>query len=258
MRGDNRGVSDMIAFVIMFSLIITSVGLTYTFGYSALTDYQEGEQKRNAERAFVALSENLGDIEDSQVNGRSGELRLSGGSISVEEGTDITVTGNQTGADNWSRSFDDVGSLTYEFEGTRVEYESGAVFRQDDGNRRVMLSTPEIQCSDTHATVSVVKLRSDGSTFTSDGTVQVKGELQRSYLRYPMNRTGADDPSVSHVDVRIDSTKTEAWADYFEDTDWRQVSASGDSVTYRCGRDDGNEEMDLYVRQTLVRIEFIG
>jgi hypothetical protein len=252
MRETERGVSDMIAFVIIFSLIITSVGITYTFGFSTLSDYQEEEQKRNGERAFIALSHNLGDIEGDQVPGRSGELRLSGGTISVEEDTTINVS---TG--DWSRSFRTTGALTYRYEGTSIEYENGAVFRGDGDGSRVMLSEPDMQCSDSHAAVSVVTLRHDGGAFSSDGTVQVIGELQSRYLWYPENRTGGNDvTSVDHVNVTIESNGTDGWESYFRDEDgWTHVSSSDNEITFQCGAGSGN--IDLYVRQSLIQIEFI-
>ncbi|NHN49586.1 hypothetical protein G9464_18615 [Halostella sp. JP-L12] len=255
MRGTDRAVSDMIAFVLVFSLIITSVGITYTYGLSTLTGYQEDEQKRNAERAFVALSDNLGDIEDRQVQGRSGELRLSGGTISVQEDTQFNVS-----SPNWNQSFDRVGALTYEYEGTRIEYESGAVFRRDGDNRRAMLSEPEIQCSDSHAVVSIVSLSTPEETaYSSDGTAQVVAELDKRYLRYPLNRsttTSSDTASVDYVNVTIDSSKTEAWGDYFEDEGWTHEETDGNRVTYQCAPDSG--QIDLYVRQTEIHIRFIG
>lgn len=249
-----RGVSDMIAFVIIFSLIITSVGITYTFGFSTLSDYQAEEQKRNGERAFIALSHNLGDIEGGQVQGRSGELRLSGGTISVQDDTTFNVS---TG--DWNRSFGTAGALTYQYEGTSIQYENGAVFRRDGDGSRVMLSEPEMQCSDSHAVISVVTLTHDGGALSSDGTVQVIGELQSRYLWYPENRTGSNDvATVDHVNVTVESSGTHGWESYFEDEDgWNHVSSSDDEITYRCGT-MGGDDIDLYVRQTLVKIEFIS
>lgn len=255
---ENRAVSDMIAFVIVFSLIITSVGITYTYGLSTLTDYQEDEQKRNAERAFVTLSDNLGDIEDRQVQGRSGELRLSGGTISVQEDTRFNVS-----APNWNRSFGAVGALTYEYEDTRIEYESGAVFRRDGDSRRAMLSDPEMQCSGSHAVVSIVTLSAPEETaYSSDGTAQVIAELDRRYMRYPINRTTtttSDTAAVDYVNVTVNSSKTAGWGDYFEDEGWDdQNNTDGDKVTFRCGTEDGNKDIDLYVRQTVIEVRFIG
>ncbi len=251
MRESDRAVSDMIAFVIVFSLIITSVGITYTYGYSTLTDYQEDEQKRNAERAFVALSNNIGDMEGRHIEGRSGELRLAGGTISVEKDTEITVE-----APSWSMPTRTAGALTYEFEDTRIEYENGAVFRRDGDNRRVMLSEPEYQCTDSHATVSVLTLDAPNSAgLSSDGTVQVIGKLEKRYLHYPQNRTGTNSTSVDNVRVTVDSSSTEAWEEYFNENGW-DVSASGSSITAKCEPSSG--QIDLYVRETRIDITFIN
>ncbi|WP_135819976.1 DUF7289 family protein [Halostella litorea] len=258
MRGTDRGVSDMIAFVIVFSLIITSVGITYTFGYSTLTDYQENEQKRNAERAFVALSDNIGDIESTHVEARSGELRLSGGTLSVENETDVTVhspTWNLSNGSKNSLTNRSVGSFVYEYEGTQISYENGAVFRQDGDGRAIMLSEPEYRCGESYAMVSVVEVQTSGGALSADGTAQIRAESGKSSgLRYPENRTGTkNNATVENVSVTVESDKPEAWSDYFED-DW-DVSGTGNERTFTCEPDSG-DTIDVYVRVTIINIDY--
>ncbi|WP_121822819.1 DUF7289 family protein [Halostella salina] len=257
MRGTDRGVSDMIAFVIIFSLIITSVGITYTFGYSNLTDYQEYEQQRNAERAFVALSNNVGEIEDTHVEARASELRLAGGTLSVSDDTRVAVSTPKRQVMG-SRG---VGQLTYEYEGTTVAYENGAVFRNGGGSRHIMLSEPRYQCGDSHAMVSVVELlNAENGSLSSDGTAQVLAELDKSSLRYPVNRTGENTTEVDYVDVTVESEKAEAWSDYFGDDSngWEIVDSNGDEIEVRCGEDGDGDSIDLYVRQTRIDVEYFA
>jgi len=257
MRVTDRGVSDMVAFILVFSLIITSVGITYTYGYTTLTDYQENEQTRNAERAFVVLSDNIGEIESSHVEARTGELRLAGGTLSVENGTSIAVNATTgTGPDPYEvMDPRTIGSLTYDYEGTTIEYENGAVFRQDGDGRYIMLTEPRYQCGESYAVVSVVELIpvTDGS-LSSEGTVQIRSELNTARLRYPVNRTGGNNTAVDNVTVTVDSDKDEAWKEYFEDTGWEEGATTADGTEYTCEASTG--DIDLYVRQTRINVEY--
>jgi len=259
MRGTDRGVSDMIAFVIVFSLIITSVGITYTFGYTTLSDYQEGEQKRNAERAFVALSNSVGEIESGRIEARAGELRLAGGTVSVENDTVLTVSSPGWNLSNGTEARlanQPTRSFVYEYEGTTVEYENGAVFRQDGDGRHIMLAEPEYQCGDSYASVSIVQLLPSDGALSSDGTVQVLAQQESSVLLYPVNRTGSNDATVDHVTVTVQSDKAEAWEDYFGD-DWA-VTGTGDERTFTCDDPGGTGEIDLYVRKTRISIDYFA
>ena len=261
MRGTDRGVSDMIAFVIVFSLIITSVGITYTFGYSTLSDYQEDEQKRNAERAFVALSNNVGEIESGQIEARAGELRLAGGRLSVEDDTQITVSSPSWSLSNGTEarlSNQTARSFVYEFEGTKVEYENGAVFRQDGDGRHIMLAEPEYRCGDSYASVSIVQFLPNDGALSSDGTVQVLAEQENAVLLYPANRTGTNDATVDHVTVTVQSDKAEAWEEYFDDTGWTVVDGSGQERTFKCEPDGGSNQIDVYVRKTRISIDYFA
>ena len=78
MRGDERAVSDVLAFIIVFSIIITSVALVYGTGFSSLDQVREGEQKANAERAFEAIAYSMDDIETGAATRRGGSLELGG------------------------------------------------------------------------------------------------------------------------------------------------------------------------------------
>ena len=259
MRGTDRGVSDMIAFVIVFSLIITSVGITYTFGYTTLSDYQEGEQKRNAERAFVALSNNFGEIESGRIEARAGELRLAGGRLSVENDSVITVSSPSWDLSNGTEARlanQPTRSFVYEFEGTSVEYENGAVFRQDGDGRHIMIAEPAYRCGESYASVSIVQFLPRGGALSSDGTVQVIAQQESSVMLYPVNRTGTNDAAVDHVNVTVESDKAEAWEGYFGD-DW-DVTGTGDERTFTCGDPGSSDDIDLYVRKTRISIEYFA
>ncbi|MFC4406113.1 DUF7289 family protein [Haloarchaeobius iranensis] len=239
---DDRSVSDVLAFVLVFSIIITSVGLVYSIGFSSLNDFQESEQKTNAARAFDAFSSVFDDVEEGRAVARNGELRLSGGTIEVsrESEFDIRVE-NSTGDPIWSGT-NTTGSLLYTVDGTTIGYENGGAFRQD-GDASAMINEPSFLCDGDRAVVSLVVLRADDVTAQSgDGNVQIKARANRSTVLYSAQRGSANAESVN-LSV-TDSEFGDAWGRYLEDNGW-----SYDSGEYSCSADV------VVIRVTVINVE---
>ncbi|SDQ47257.1 DUF7289 family protein [Natronobacterium texcoconense] len=151
---DDRGVSEVVAFVLVFGIILTSVALLSVTGFQAMDDYQEVEQLANAERAMDALTENFNDVlRYDGIDQRYGELTLREGTMTAgSSGTvvNVSVDGDPIGADEpFSRSADngrfDVGEFAYEYESETVAYEGGGLVRASDGGS-VLLSEPLLEC----------------------------------------------------------------------------------------------------------------
>lgn len=251
---DDRAVSDVLAFILVFSIIITSVGLVYTFGMGALGDAQVSEQNRNAERAFETMAVSFSDLQTGRGEERLSQLNPRGGRIRVDDGTQLTVS-----VDNPSRSVvtdQNVGSLDYNHEGTEISYELGATFRADDGNS-IMIRQPEFVCTagDTdRAVLSYPALTgSQPSSVSTSSTLRIRAERTSSRVRYPTDRVGgSNDRSVDSLTVRIDSsTHADAWERYFNENGWNSVvgpSTGDDYVEATCNTDTA------YVRETGVSV----
>ena len=153
---DDRGVSEIVGFVIVFGIIIGSVGILSVVGFQSMDDYQQGEQMQNAERAFDALADNFNDIQRNDgIQTRASEINLREGTISVEDGTELTIAVD--GSTIWS---DHLGSFTYEKGDTTIAYEGGGVFRgQGDGS--IEVKEPMLKCGDNAAIVSLVNIEGD-------------------------------------------------------------------------------------------------
>lgn len=249
--------SDVIAFVFIFSIIITSVGIVSAFGFRALQDVQGNEQAVNAVRGMQSLGNNLGDVQRGHAPGRTGELKLSNGVLFVREnsGIDVTLTCTgppyPTGCSGGSSTFSfGMGTLYYAMENrdTNVTYENGAVFREDRRGSPIMVDEPRFICGSDHAVVSTVTLVSDAGAPGGGGTVQVIGREQESKLHF------AND-SVEEVEIEItDSRFEEGWAEYFDsdDNDWEY---SGGVAT--CDFGGSGNTGTVFVRRTIIDIDFI-
>lgn len=180
---DDRAVSEVVGFAITFGIIILSVGLLTVVGFGSMGDYSEGEQLRNAELAMDALVENFDDVAKYDgVHERAGELALRGGSLSIEEGGTLQDD-DGNGEINVS-----LARLAYEYEGTTIAYEGGAVVRSE-GDGSVVVREPMVHCDDGGIATFVTIDGTDQGTIQSGGTqpismaavVQEDGSTTRVY-----------------------------------------------------------------------------
>ena len=241
---DERGVSEVLGFIFIFAIIVSSVGILYVSGVGSLTAARNAEQTRNAQRAFSALATTFDDLQRGRAPARAGEVRLSGGSLSVENETTLRVAVNQTSpsAIELNRTLSH-GSLVYSYDGKVVQYEAGAVFTRRDGGS-ITVRPPAFSCSPDRAFVSAISVERSGNTtaVSKQGSVLVVGRTGSTQLVFPTNATPQDGTRATTVTVSVVSSPNgAAWRRYFEANGW-QKSASG----YEC------HTRRTFVRETTV------
>lgn len=161
---DDRGVSDVVAFVLTFSIIILSIGTVSIVGVDNLTEFRDTEQINSAERGMSALAASFEDIHSHSDRFRAMELSLSGGAIRTASESTLQISvADPSGPDStWTY---DVGSLRHRLDtpagNVLISYEGGGVFSSRHASP---LYEPALRCttgpSDT-AIVSVVNLTGD-------------------------------------------------------------------------------------------------
>ena len=243
MRDDERAVSDVVAFVLVFAVIIGSVGLISVTAFSSMESLQEGEQMKNAERGVGALADNFNDVlRYDAIEERSGELSLREGT--VRTGSDSpTVNVTVWDEDGVTSNETTLGQFTYERGGTTIAYEGGGVFRGQDGGD-VLLERPQIKCEDGGAAVvSLVAIDADQRSLQSHDGQEFTVVEDREHP----NRTAetfTDD--VENVTVTVEGTDFEnGWESVF--SDWGE---DDEERTW----DDGNEEWSCEADRVTVRI----
>lgn len=240
----DRAVSDLLAFVLVFGVIITSVGVVYVFGIGALGDAQAAQQDQNAVHAFESMGASFNDLQTNRGQERLSELNPRGARMSIDEDAPELRVNGTTETVNLS-----VGAIHYDNDNTRISYELGAVFRSDDENS-VMIREPEFVCrntgSETRAIVSFVDIERDGPVaIGSDSTMQIGG-IQKGQQAY------THDGNDIEITIR-DSSHTDAWVRYFDQDDngWSVTTSNDDEVTAECGVDSDDS---VVVRGTDVEL----
>jgi hypothetical protein len=215
---DRRAVSDTLGFVLVFALIVTSVGVVYTVGFSGLQDARDFEQVNNAERAFEVFAENVEDLRRSGVPSRATEVKLSGATLRVGTPVGVNVTADyRTGQTDPDADFS-TGVLTfeplvYDAEGdATLRYVNGAVVRSDGRSNAIMVREPNMLLDDDRFLVPVMLTRSE-----ADGNA---GGETTAYVRTVHQATDvvAAQPDRTYDEVRIEvfTPYPDVWAGYFE------------------------------------------
>ncbi|EMA42942.1 DUF7289 family protein [Halobiforma nitratireducens] len=167
---DDRGVSEVVAFVLVFGIILSSIAILSVTGFQAMDDYQEFEQQENAARAMGALSENFNDVlRYDGIDQRYGELALRGGTISTgSDGTTLSISAEGDGGEDFSDDIE-LGEFSYESGSSTLYYEGGAVVRESDGGGAVVLEEPKLTYNEDSETaiVSLVEIDAEERSIQS-------------------------------------------------------------------------------------------
>lgn len=238
---DDRGVSEVIGFVLVFSLITMTIAIVFTAGFGGLQDAQRIEQINNVERAFDVLDTNVQEVQRQGAPSRATEVRLSGGRLGFGEPTSVTIDVGGTVSTIETRP------LVYGNGDTEIAYELGAIVRTSDGGS-VMLTDPGYVLNDDRSSVPllVTTKPSDQTSISGHRTVLVRGSHQHTEILHA--RTTTD------LTLTVESPRADAWERYFEraaDQQGGSVARTGNTVEYTV---TGGE---MYVPVTWVRLRLV-
>ncbi|ARS88870.1 DUF7289 family protein [Natrarchaeobaculum aegyptiacum] len=227
-RDGDRGVSEVLAFVMVFGIILASVGLLSMTAFQAMEEYQEFEQVNNAERAMSALAENFDDVvRYDGVEHRYGEIAMQSGSVVTSpNGTTLNITANDRPLEDEHPEFENVtddgkltlGTFRYEHGSEEIAYESGGVIRatEFDGEvDSVVREYPPIRYNEETdtAVISLVAIDADERSLRSDGSIGVSMHVEdrtTKVLEGDDLEIRAEDPDTRYGD---------AWDDVLEGWD---------------------------------------
>ncbi|SDZ87857.1 hypothetical protein SAMN04488065_0959 [Haloplanus vescus] len=251
----DRAVSEVLSFVLVFSLITLSVGTVSVFGLSSLQDTRNLERIDNGERAFDVLADNQLDIAHGGAPSRATEIKLAETTLTLADSLDSEVTlsdGTSLGRTE-SRPVvfgqaGDSGNLS-----RGVVYEMGAVLRVDQGGA-VMQRTPPFRFDENRTVIHYLTLESQ------TGTVQRRSGSTTVLVRSVHGTTtllAHHEPS-DEVTITVDTEprRAEAWKRYFE------TELDGMSDGTPCQPLDGSgtvtcsfETEDIRITRTTIRVQ---
>lgn len=217
-QGDDRAVSDLVGFVLVFSLIASVVAVVSLAGLSSLQGARDAQQTDNAQRALEVLSDNMGDITERGAPSRATEISLTEASLYLGDETLIEVRDpRQSGDPSFLRTrVFKIRPIIYEDARAKLVYANGAVFR-DERDGGVVLQSWEPVLDEDRTMIPVVNTVSStgGPQSIKSTTVLVRANAYQRVV--PVN----DDTGVyDNVWINVTSPRADLWK--------RMLEADGD------------------------------
>jgi hypothetical protein len=252
----DRAVSEVLGFILVFSLIVTTTSFVYVSGISELEDRRDVERVDNAERAFDVLADNLEDIYKQDAPSRATEIKLADAQIALGQETVVRVTVTNLDSSNpkRERSTNDLRPIVYSSAESSVIYENGAVFRRD-GSSAVMKRKPALVSTGEHAgdetaVVSLVETRKAGAVSVG-GTTTTLIQAEQVDTVTTAYVDPADQYSVK-LSISTSPERASEWQEYLEKStggtaDCSSVGSGNACIEFNVDR--------LYVTQWWIDVE---
>ena len=216
MRNNQRAVSEVLGYALVFSLVITTVAIVTVSGFGQLEETRNTEQLNNAERAFDLFSTNMDDITKRGAPSRSTEIRLADAQLDVANPITVSFRGiddDNPAANNFSESYE-VWPIIYQSESTdsMIVYSGGAVFRSDGGNG-IAVQDPSILAENGRITVPLVQTRSDSAQSIGGSTTRIRATRSGS----PELVVSDSDGTYEKMYMNVTSPRATLWNQMLDD-----------------------------------------
>ncbi|WP_338728232.1 hypothetical protein [Haladaptatus sp. DJG-WS-42] len=245
---DNRAVSDVLGFILIFSLISVTIGIIYVSGVGGLDDTRDAERVNNAERAFDVMAHNIGDITQHGAPSRATEVRLDDAQLSVNEEVYVEYNFiNASGISEYAYNVSIKPIVYSSHTGTDLVYEGGAVIRHQSDTSRMVNEPMFILDGDQPMVLLVRTWTPTNEDVGGSKTVRVRAIHDATTL----DQTGDDEPYKMWLNVT--SPRSEAWESYFND-DGSCAEVVTDDNTVAC-RLDGVQKGSVTTIRTTIEIE---
>jgi hypothetical protein len=242
----DRAQTSPLSVLLILSITLTAATVIVVFGGAALEGVQQESRVGQAEQAMTQFDSRtaqvaLGDSSSQNINigQQNGNYRVDedAGAIRIyhedydDNGTIEYIYGSE---DNWKS----LGAVVYEGADTRIAYQGGGVWRENDGGSSTMVSPPEFHYRDATLTFPLIRVSGDDSAggrttarVTHSGVDPVFPHPDRTYdgssesYENPMER--------GSILVEIRGRYCTGWESFFE-------SRSEGSIEQRCAEGDAN------------------
>jgi hypothetical protein len=198
-HSDRRAISDVVAFVLTFAVIISGVGIVSIGGFDRLTEFTNEQEVDNSERALEAAAATVDTLHRNSDTYREFDLTLSGGTVVFNQ-TSLTIESDGLNLSEFGTGKDEnetmirINALEHRFDlsdkDPAIVYEGGGVFRT--GTTRPGYK-PSFSFEDDTAIISLVNL-------TTDSTIGRINDFERDVVIQP---TGIPDSSPVSADNQL-------------------------------------------------------
>jgi len=225
-RLQERGISDVVAFVLIFSIVIVSGTIVATAGVDQLTELRDFEQVQSSQQAMEVAASDLNHL---QQGGLVTNLAFApnGGSIWVNQSSlQMNVSGPGIDTDEINGTYQ-VNSLEHRVsrgdQDVTLAYESGAVVRSDGA---AFQYEPRWRNDEDTVIVTIVSLRteSDDITVGSGGFSEAVALEPRRGI--PQGAPASDPGQTIQIGAEANSTEQQQWYVQLNETQTEPVNVT--------------------------------
>lgn len=259
---EDRAVSDVIGFVLVFGLVASTVAIVSVSGLNSLEHARDAEQANNAERAFDVLADNVEDVYREGAPSRSTEISLVNAQLNTGTTIYVNVSGRDTASSNVVNLFGrDVRPIVWDGpDETQFVYALGGVLRADREGGLVVDDPPFMFGSDRTVVPLLDTEVEQGQSF-GEATILVRTEHGRAGSSRPDADALAvqEPPTYDELLLNITSPRAEIWNRHLDEKPGVDCS-----VTQRAGVDSPTTECvvqtrdELYVTRVPIDVELEG
>lgn len=248
--GRDRALSEVVGYILVFSLIFLTVGFVSLSGLPTLDAAKESEQVQNAERAFDILDNNLEEIYKHGAPSRSTEISAESGTVELRDPVTINVSVTEATSGNVTYTNRQITPIVFTGIGaTEYVYSAGAIFSQQPGNS-FMISEPPFEFDDNRGFVTIVRTFSKKQISASGGTVLIRATSASRSVE--VADTSLQETEYEQLTINVsDSPRLDSWEEYLKSELPNPDCTTGDRLS--CSVDLEDED----IKQTFVTVQGI-
>jgi hypothetical protein len=242
-----RAISQVVGFVLLFSLIVATASIAYVAGFQGLTDVRDGERLQNAERAFELVADDVETLRSGAPQRRT-RVPLAGGRLAFGETATLRLSINDTSGTNTNRTWRlAYEPLVYAAGDTRISYAQGAVIREQPNGQLVHRGPPFV-FRDDRAVVPLTNTTpaADDGIGGTDSAVVHLDRRNNTVLETPNTTAGYD-----VVWINVSSPRAQSWHQYFN----RTAGVSCEPLAGGSANCSARGLEEIYVSRTDVRVD---
>lgn len=247
---DDRAVSEVIGYVIIFGIVISSVLLLSASGTTTLEDIRENEQASNAQRAFDVLADNMAQIYERNTPSRATEIDLGesqlfyGDTVAIE----VEVRGSSGGVEQFKHEARPI--VLRPSDNTELVFEGGATF-QTGREGGIMLRQPPFLISGDRVNIPIISTTAPTDRGVSGTTALLRGKsTERKALYTPDALSNPDE-----LHINITSPRAEMWDRHLDEETPLSCNIPTGTQTVECVTSSPPD--DVFVTLQEIELEII-
>lgn len=228
---EDRGQSELVGFVLIFSVVVMTIALVGMTGFIGLNSAQDFQRTINAEQGFTTLADDIERVAGGEAPSRSTEVRIADGRLAMEDSRTKFILDEDVGFQTYTLEYDSES-------GTTIDYRHGALIRSDDGES-VMIREPGFVLTDEEIIIPMVDLDQSGAA-TVGGTTSVDIRSHDGGTEV----IAISEPEFESITIEIDTAHPDVWAAYFEQF---EVDGPVNTVDIVDHPDEDHDQVDVEI-----------